>query len=49
MTRARWAVFICWIVILSILLYLYFFQFAIFQQMFTYPGAGSPYINTPSG
>lgn len=49
MTISRSTVFFIWIAILSTLLYLYFFHPAIFNQIFYYPGAGSPYVNTPSG
>lgn len=37
-----------WALLLLFLLYVYFFQPQLFNQMFEfYPGPGSPYINNP--
>lgn len=49
MTTQRWIIFLIWISIILAILYLYFFQPGLFNRMFHYPGAGSPYVNTPSG
>ncbi len=38
-----------WIAVIAILVYLYFYQPEILQHIFSYPGAGSPYVNPPGG
>lgn len=36
-----------WIVFLGALIYIYIFERATFDKMFTYKGPGSPFVNTP--
>lgn len=43
----RLIVLVVWILILSVILYIYFLHPEIFQHLFEYEGPGSPYINTP--
>lgn len=38
-----------WIILILLLVYAYFFHPEFFNHIFEYPGAGSPYVNTPSG
>lgn len=49
MTNRQWVILLVWVVILLLLNYIYFLHPEIFQRMFHYPGADSPFINTPTG
>jgi hypothetical protein len=46
---SRLLVLFIWVVIILTLIYIYFFHPEVFEQIFSYPGPGSPYVNTPRG
>ncbi len=48
MMTKSWIILV-WVGLLLLLVYFYFYQPAFFQHVFQYPGAGSPYVNTPEG